>query len=243
VPAWKKILSELEDRPLEVEDDDPAAAKDPSAIEDRREIVELLLRGERSDAGAVDEAIARAVRDDGRFSPPLVLIAGELVTPFDEVETLRATVTTVAPLAAGDEALRASIDVAHDFLKLPGPLGSSAAEGLTMRLRDGFNQGKRSVQAGYLDQVTERALLEQRAYQRRAVLGAKRVRALFQFASGAPLVAYLPDAAADHLPLYPRFKVRMIARVHLPLDRHESTSLALEALAMARLVPPPRRVS
>jgi hypothetical protein len=244
VPAWKKLLSDLDERPLDAEDDDPAAAKDPTAVEDRREISELLVRGELSTAGDLDTAVSRAVREDGRYFAPLVIVAGDLVTPFDEVETLRATVTTVAPLVAGDENLRAQIDVAQDFLKLPGPLGTSPAEGLTRRVRDAFNQGKRAVDAGYLDQVTERSLLEQRAYQRRTVLGARRLRTLFHFPSGgAPLVTYLPDAAASHLPVYPRFKARLIARVHLPMDRHEQSALALEALALARLVPPPGRVS
>jgi hypothetical protein len=243
VPAWKKLLSDLDDRPLDAEDDDPAAAKDPTAVEDRREVSELLVRGELSTAGDLDTAVSRAVREDGRYFAPLVIVAGDVVTPFDEVETLRATVTTVAPLVAGDENLRAQIDVAQDFLRLPGPLGASPAEGLTRRIRDAFNQGKRAVDAGYLDQVTERSLLEQRAYQRRTVLGAKRLRTLFHFPSGgAPLVTYLPDAAAPHLPVYPRFKARLIARVHLPMDRHEQSALALESLALARLVPPPGRL-
>jgi hypothetical protein len=244
VPAWKKLLAELDERPLDADDDDPAAAKDPTAVEDRREISELLVRGTPSAAAELDAAVTRAVREDGRFFAPLVILAGELATPFDEVETLRATVTTISPLVAADENLRAQIDVAQDFLKLSGPLGASPAEGLTRRVRDAFHQGKRAVEPGYLDQATERSLLEQRAYQRRTILGSRRLRALFYFPSGgAPLVTYLSDASAPHLPLYPRFKARLIARVHLPMDRHEQSALALEALALARIVPPPGRLS
>ena len=41
----------------------------------------------------------------------------------------------------------------------------------------------------------------------------------------------------------PYLKVRMIARVQLPLDQYEQGTLALEALALARLVTSPKRPS
>ena len=247
VPAWKKILAALDDKPLDSEEDDPAAAKDPAAVEDRREIVELLVRAEPSDSNAVNDALARAFRDDGHFFAPLLLVAGELALPFDEIEVLKANVTTVTPLIANDENLRASVEVAKDFLKLPGLASSPAvAEGLTTRVRDAFNQGKRAVPSGYLEAQTERALLEQRAYQRRSVLGSRRLRGLFHFPAAAgqqpaPTVTYLPDAIAAKLPMYQRFKARLIVRVHLPIDQYESGPMAFEALALARLVPPPKK--
>src|SRR5262249_20626722 len=153
--------------------------------------------------------VSRALREDGRFFGPLVLLAGELSTPFDEIEALKATVTTVTPLIGKDENLAASVEVAKDFLKLPGLSSSPAvAEGLTNRVRDAWNQGKRAVQPGYLDAQTERALVEQRAYQHRKVLGGKRQRALFHFTPPAgsssnqqPVVTYLAETVADKLPI------------------------------------------
>jgi hypothetical protein len=243
VPAWKKLIAELEEKPLDAEDDDPATVKDPIEIEDRREALEILLRAEPSDPSAIEDALTRAVREDGRFVAPLLLLAGELSTPFDEIETLKATMTTVTPLAGTDESLRASLEVAKEFLKLPGLSSSPAvAEGLTGRLREAFNQGKRAVQPGYLDTQTERALVDQRFYQKRTVLGGRRQRALFHFvpAAATPLVAYLTEAVAPILPMHTRFKVRLIARAHPPLDPYESSPVALEVLALARLCPPPR---
>jgi hypothetical protein len=248
VAAWKKLIADLEDRPLDDEEDDPNAAEDPAVIEDRREILEVLVRADASDATAVEEALGRAVREDGRFYAPLLLLSGELSTPFDEVEALKATVTTVTPLAGNDESLRASIEVAKEFLKLPGLSSSPAvAEGLSTRVRDAWNQGKRAVQPGYLDAQAERALVEQRLYQHRVVLGGKRQRALFQLqeapgkpGSAAPLVAYLPDTVGPRLPMHTRFRARMIARVHPPLDPYETSPVALEVLALGRLCPPPR---
>jgi hypothetical protein len=246
VAAWKKIIAALADKPLDADEDDPAAAKESEVIEDRREVIELLLRAEASGAPAIDEALTRAVRDDGRFLAPILLIAGELATPFDEVETLKATVAMVTPLAGNDENLRASIEIAKDFLKIPGSYSApTVIEGLTTRIRDAFKSAKRAVPSGYLDTQTERALAEQHSYQHRNVLGGRRQRALLHFpqdtsSSPAPLVAYLPDAVASSLPLHPRFKARVIARVHLPLDPYEQGP-ALEVLALARLCPPLRR--
>jgi hypothetical protein len=243
VSAWKKIIAELADKPLDADEDDPAAARESEVIEDRREIIELLVRAEASGAPAIDEALARAVRDDGRFLAPILLIAGELATPFDELETLKATITTVTPLAGTDDNLRASIEIAKDFLKIPGSYGApTVIEGLTTRIREAWISAKRAVAPGYLDTQTERALAEQRSYQHRNVLGGRRQRALLHLPQDppAPLVAYLPDAVASQLPLHPRFKARVIARVHLPLDPYEPGA-ALEVLALARLCPPLRR--
>lgn len=188
------------------------------------------------------------MRDDGRFYGPIVLIAGDLQMPFDELKTLEATVTTVTPLLGNDESLRGSVEVAKEFLKLSGLSTSPAVtEGLTNRVREAWNGGKRAVPPGYLDAQVERALLEQRAYQRRSVLGGKRLRALFHFASPpqgvTPPPVYLPVDVAEKLPMYSRFKTRVIARVHLPLDQYEQSAWAIEALALARLVATPRRPS
>jgi hypothetical protein len=147
-----------------------------------------------------------------------------------------------------DESLRASVQVAREFLGLPGLASAPAVtEGLTGRVRDAFNGGKRTVPAGYLDAQTERALLEQRAYQKRKVLGGLRQRALFQLvpaaAGAAPLVTYLPADVGPKLPMFARFRVRMVVRVHLPLDQYEQGSMALETLALARLVAAPKRPS
>jgi hypothetical protein len=249
VPGWRKILADLEAKPLDAEEDDPAAAREPEQIEDRREIMELLLRAPPSDAAALDEAVSRAARDDGRYLPPIVMMNGELSTPFEELEILKATLTVITPIAGNDENLRASLEIARELLKLPG-LGSSpqVVESVTARVRDAFSQAKRPVQLAQLDAQIERSLVEQRLYQHRKVLGGRRQRALYhppgsdgsRSGGPSPLVTYLPDAVESKLPLYARFKARLIARVHLNLDPYEQ-GLALEPLALARLCPSPRR--
>jgi hypothetical protein len=243
VPSWKILLADLDHKPRDVEEIDLRAAAEPGAVEDRREIMEVFTRGAPSDAALLEETAGRAVREDGRFLPPLALIAGELITPFDEVEAVKVTVTTVTPLVGNDEALRATVDGARDFLKLPALLSAPAvAEGLTTRVREAWSLGKRAVPQGYLDAQTERALLEQRAYQKRRVLGKTCLRALLQVGSSV-VTTYLPEQLAPQLPMFPRFKVRVIARVQLSLDPYESGPLCLDVVALARVVSPARRGS
>jgi hypothetical protein len=255
VAAWRPIIKALEGRPLDAEEDDPAAAKEPEQIEDRREILEDLLRASPSDPAAVEDAVARAARDDGRYLPPLVLVSGDLVTPFDEIEVLKTTLTLLTPVAGNDENLRASMEVARELLKLPA-LGSSpqVVEGLTARIREAYTAAKRPVALSQIDPQIERALVEQRLYQHRKVLGGRRTRALYcppgsgdgavdksgKSSGPPPLVTYLPELVEPKLPLFARFKVRLVARVHLGLDPYEQ-GVALECLALGRMCPSPKR--
>ncbi len=241
-PRWRTILLDLEKRPPDPDLEDPAFAKDPSEVEDRREIFEVLARGAPCIAIEINEALVAAVRDDGKLVPPLLLASGELQLPFDEIETLRATVTTVTPLAGNDENLRASIDIARQFLAIPGLATAPAvAEGLTARIREAWNQGKRMVAPGYLDAQTERALTEQRHYQRRTVFGGTHLRALLHAGGPSPIPTYLRESVAKVLPLYPRFKVRLVVEVHLQIDPYETNQAALRGLALARVSPLPKR--
>ena len=77
------------------------------------------------------------------------------------------------------------------------------------------------------------------------MLGGNRQRTALQLPHGAKTLQYvrfLPDSVATNLPLAARFRVRLIARVHLPFDPGEP-ELVLEALALARLCPIFRRDS
>ncbi|WP_437738331.1 DUF2169 domain-containing protein [Sorangium sp. So ce1335] len=241
-PAFRPLLEALDERPLDREADEPALAKDPMAVEDHREIFEIIARAGATDADGAQDAVIEAVRDGGKLVPPVCLLAGELIFAFDELEALRATVTAATPLVGGDEQLRAAVAPAHEFLKLPELRSAPAvAEGLTTRIKEAF-EGKRVAPAGYLRTQAERALLDQRHYQRRPVFGGPHLRALLQPpGSSQQLPAYLPEALAQQLPLYQRFRARILAELHLQVDQHESHPIALRVLALARVAPLPSR--
>jgi len=238
-PAWKDLLAELAPKPpLSVDFDDDLPPPPPPEERDHRDVVGLLTRGDPVGAEGIEDAVEEAVSDEGLFSPPLVLVAGELHFPFDELETLKATVTAVTPLIAGDKKLRETVDTVNELLKTPW-LGSSSgvAEGLTTRVKESFAQGNRMLPPSYLETHTERVLLEQRHYQRRTVFGEKVIRSLF-VAQGAssPVPAYLPESLANRLPMFQRFRARLVAEAQLQQDESEASAVALRVVALGRVV-------
>ena len=239
---WRALLEAQEAAgTMDPDVDDPGLAPDPAEAEDRRDVFAILATGEIPESDEVNEALAAGVRDDGRHVPSLVLIAGELSFPFDELETLKATVSTVSPLVGADENLKGTLDVARQFLETPELRSApGVSEGLTTRIREAFAQGRRAVAPGYLDAQTERVLLEQRQYQRRTLLGARFIRALLSLpGADAPVPTYLPDSLSKRLPLFQRFKARLIVEVQLAVDQYETHPAALEVAALGRLAPAP----
>ena len=85
---------------------------------------------------------------------------------------------------------------------------------------------------------TERALLEQRHYQRRTFQGARHLRALLHPSGDkGAMLTYLPECLSNKLPMFQRFGVRLIAEVYLSVDQYEAYPYALEVLALAREIP------
>ncbi|HSN98922.1 MAG TPA: hypothetical protein VLS89_11575, partial [Candidatus Nanopelagicales bacterium] len=133
---------------------------------------------------------------------------------------------------------------AREFLAAADQLcPPSVVEGYTARVRDAFQRSRRGVGPDYLDTQMERALLEGRHYQRRQVLGMVALRALLHPASGSARQApvYLPEDIAKKLPLYTRFRARLVAGLYLQEDQYEQHPAALKALALGRLAPAPDR--
>jgi hypothetical protein len=235
VPAWKKLLTDLEERGPDKAIDDVLAGKEAWEIEDRREIFEILAKGDRADEPRVNELMDEAVLEDGKFATPIILLGCEVETPFDEMEILRALSTAASPLVGPtDEALKSAVEAAEKFL---GRTGSSYApvvpEGLSNRLREAFALNKKSLPPDTLDVQAERALLGGRHYQKRDVLGGTYLRLLLRMsAEGPPLVAYAPEDIARKLPMFRRFRARIIGELHPWQDQYEARRESIRALAI-----------
>ncbi|TKD09135.1 DUF2169 family type VI secretion system accessory protein [Polyangium fumosum] len=237
-PAWKEIMSQV--KPSPTDDDYPGEAPSDKRQElrERREVFGLLARGTPIDAHEVDGALVEAVRDDGTFVPPIVLVGGTLEFPFDELETLRATIAAVAPLATGDKRLSEAVQTAQDLLKTPWLTGaSSVTEGQTAKLKEIFTQGNRALPPRYLENHTERMLLEQRAHQRRTLFGSRRIRGLLSLpGTVTPVPVYLPEECGQRLPSVQRITAKLLAEVHVDLDQYETHGLTLIVLCLGRLL-------
>jgi hypothetical protein len=242
-PVWKPILAALDGRPLDGDLDDPSTARDPTVVEDRRDVFEVLARGDAVDEAALNEAVDRGMREDGKFVPPFLLIAGEVRFPFDEMSTLKATLSIVTPFATGDEPLKMTIADAREFLRTPDLLSPPGViEGFTSRVQDAFRKMRKAVPTGYLEDQTERVLVEKRLYQRREVFGGPHLRAqLFLAPSSKPWPLYVPEAIAAKLPMFARFSVRILAEASLQEDQYETHPSSLRASAIARVAPAPTR--
>ncbi len=108
-PAWRHILDEAAHAPPD-EPGEPALSKQDVPPDALRDVLLILARADATDGEGVAAALSEGVHEDGKFAPPLVLVAGELRFPFGEIETLKATVTTATPFTPGDEPLKAAVD-------------------------------------------------------------------------------------------------------------------------------------
>src|SRR6185369_6212586 len=117
---------------------------EPSA-RDKRDALSLLARGEPIREGGVKQALLSAIGDDGALDPPLVLVAGELELPFDELAALKATVMAASPLATTDETLEEALSMAREMLKSPWPPGSGGlVAGVLSRVKGALTQAGRT---------------------------------------------------------------------------------------------------
>jgi hypothetical protein len=241
--AWKKLIAEAKARPRDEEISDAEPREKQKEAKDRRDILAVLRGGDPCGAAGLGEELAAAM-EDGTFTPPLALVEGALEFPFDEKETLKATMALVAPFTAGDKRLKEQSDTVGELLKSPWlEKGSAGLESYTTRLREAFAQPARALPPRYLEAHTERLLLEQRHYQKRTLLGQAWIRALLTPAgAGEAIPTYLPERLARELPMFQRFRARAVVEARLQLDQFEAHSSALRVVALGRVIPaPPRR--
>ena len=238
---WEELVTDLD-----FEASDPRrdlGAEDPEKARGRHNVFGIISDGEVLTPASLPRVINAAVNDRGRFTPPLTLLGGELRFPFDEVETLRATILAATPLVGTDKRLKESIDSMSELLKTPYLQGSTGVvEKLTRDLRDQFRDANRGLPAGYLDGHVERLLLEQRRYAIRRVFGGEFIRALLvpstpegsAAGAAAPVPVYLPKHLDQSLPMMITMKVRLIAEAHLQQDLYETSPHALRVAALGR---------
>jgi hypothetical protein len=228
--------------PAETVDEAMRAEPEGEAERTRRRAAAAIARGEPIDEAALRGARGAAVSDEGVFEPPLVLVAGDIELPFDELETLKATLAAVSPFTVTDKKLKETVGAVADIVasgSLEGA-GSLAAE-LGRQVSEAFGQAKRPVAPDHVATHVERIVLHRRGYQKRRVFGEDRLRALFVPRGGREAVpAYLPATLANELPMSARLAVRMLARVDVRQDPDEASPQALRVEALA-LVLDPRR--
>jgi hypothetical protein len=201
----------------------------------RADVLRVLSCARADAAVAVRNALAESLDDLADLEPPLVLVSGELRPIFDEVETLRAAVSIAQAVAGGDKKLLASIALGQEALAAPYAPRPEAVLGLSRQLEQATAQ--LSLPPRYLASQVERALLENRKYKRRTLLGEARVRADLTLAQGGDTWAlYLPDSISASLPLLPSYPVVALCEVRPREDLGEAQPEALFTVALGRVL-------
>jgi hypothetical protein len=232
---FRPILGELDKRPPDADLD---ASGDPAEIEDRRELLEIMLVASPEGANGIRALLNEGMREDGKFVPLVGFLSGELEHVFDPLDMLKALLPVAASFVAGEDALGAAVDASASFLGAPGLPGPGVAEALCTRLRKAFAETRKAQRQALLTEQAERTLCEQRRFQRRSVLGDTYVRALLHTAgSPHPIPCYFPEAAVKKLPMSARSRVRLLAETHLRADPYEMHPAALRVLALAEVLP------
>lgn len=233
---FRAIVDELDFEPLDPDHDLPV--DDPAAARDRHHVFGVLTQAPAIDPQGVGRAMLEAVSARGRFTPPLVVVAGELRFPFDDVEVLKATAAAAAPLAKDDKRLTDLLAAVDQVVGTPLAQGNAGpVEGLLRDLRDALAQNKRPWSAKVLDAHVERTLLTERTYQKRTVFGEPCVRTLLGTGREGGVPCYLPASVADRLPLVAQMKVKLLVEAHPSQDQYESHPHALRVVALGRVVP------
>jgi hypothetical protein len=236
---WPDLIMELAFEALDPVHDLPT--EEPEEARDRHDVFGVLTDGKAIDGSGIATAVRGAVNSKGRFTPPLVLVAGELSFPFDALETLKAVMAVVSPTGANDKRLKEWLDAAGEVLARPYLQGSTrAVEKLTQDLKEQAARASKGLTVENIEAVVERLLLEQRKYQRKKVFGEECIRALLGPAKGreAAVPVYLPRHLENALPMYASLRVRLLAEAHLRQDQYEGSKVALRVLGVGRVLQP-----
>jgi hypothetical protein len=244
---WREIIDESDQAKAATEDDDmvdfdetPPAEEAPE-VRDRRHIVTVMTKAHLSTAASLPQTMREAVDPSGNFEPPLIVMSGILHLPFDELRTLKATLAAVSPMTAGNKDLQETVNQVKELLNTPwleeGSGSGEIARGLTDRVREAWRRADRMLDASYLDDHTERILLEQRCFQMRTLLGDDFIRGLLAPSSAKTRIpVYIPFSLKKELPMFRQFAARLIAEAHVQQDQYESYDISLKVFALGRVV-------
>jgi hypothetical protein len=236
-PEWKEILAGVKVRPQDedLEDDLPPARR--SSPKERREVQAILSRGEALDVEGAEAALRRAIDDPEGFTPPLVLVRGQMELQTDELETLKATLAIVSALAGDDKRVRECIDRACETMKLPWTQGSnSALEAISRQVRDTFDRGRGREDHAKVDEGVMRTVLSQRHWRKRVAFGSTRIVAFLRSGVRGCALAYLPEIMARDVPCVTQFDAAVIAEARPDAEDVDGHTTALRVVAVAKVL-------
>jgi hypothetical protein len=212
----------------------PKSVSDPEEpdVRERRDVLRVLTGVSALDGEPLRRAIQEQYDDPATFSHPLVVVTGDLAPSFDEVATLKASVQIGTALGGGDKRIRDATAVAAEALRGDPPPRETALGFARSIVEAAAKSGGPPI-----NHAITRLLLDQRAFRKRHLFGAPRLRTdLWLAGSGSPIPVYLPEAAEATLPCLAKIRVRLLAEVRPQEDYAESASESFLAFALGRVL-------
>ncbi len=235
-PPWDDILDELdEDIPPPLEH---AVTVTGAAAQLGHEALEIMVRAHNVHIAALSGQRGAAIRQDGKYVPPLTLVQGELEPMFEARRRLQIYLSLAEPQLTNDKAKK-TVRAVRQLSSTPLPSTLSAE--LTQRLRKALRKQHKAAVCKNVDGLVENQLLDERSYETRMLLGSQHICCRL-WAADLPsetVMVYLPKSAADLLPGFTHFAARMIAEIHGKLDELETGDCALRPIVLARTTPLP----
>jgi len=231
---FRRLCDELDFSPPDERHDRPSS--EGKRALDHHVHFGVLTQATTDDGRTLKDSMRAAISETGRFTPPMVVLRGELTMCFEDTDRLRATAAVVKPIAGEDKKLKGALDQVDELLSTPLMSGSNEpVRNVLDHLRKLYGQSKRALSLDYLNETVERGLLEQRQYARRKLFGGEVLRGELSVGEKHRVVVYLPEALDRQLPLMTRFETRMIAEAHLRQDQSESHPYALKVITLGRV--------
>ena len=229
-PLFSKLLAAHAERPPWVRPDEPYVEK-PREDRDRADVLRVLSFTAPCDLVRTRELVEEAFDDPEQLELPLVVIAGTLKPTHDDVAVLRATVHAGQPLSLTNKPLQTALKVIEEAIDGGGSPSSEATSALLRQAEQAAGQ-----LWGYLSSQVTRAVLEERHFKRRTVLGEVRIRAEIATPSGESIPAYIPATVATKLPMLSAFPSVVLADLRPREDAQEAHAEALLVWALGRVV-------
>jgi uncharacterized protein DUF2169 len=196
-------------------------------------VAALLAAAPRSELDALPVIFARKNAEEAG-ARPVVCVEAELRVCLRPRERLRRMAELAEIFVHGDKRLRDLLDRIRPCVELANA-PDDVADASCHQLVEAFQAPARGLAEGYLEANADRALVEERKLFEQTLLGGPHLRAVVGGGEHA-VVAYLPQAVAEVLPIATRFRARIAAELRPRQDERDAAPIALRVLALAAVL-------
>lgn len=227
-PAWVELLGTSRG-----DDDDPI--EEPDAA-DEAQVHYVLAKGAASSLDTIGDRAREAIDRFGAFTPPMVLVEGEITFAVAPIETLRRMCQLSTLLAGSDKRVAEAVEAVKVTLEALGdPCPPATVDSLRAKLNAALTQSGKIPAGPTVQEQAEQMSLRSRTFDARQVLGKKYlVGRLTRRGETRGLLVYLPEEVAGTLPLATTLSVRIVGELVARQDFLEEDEWALVAGALAR---------